>query len=66
MKSLIKVLITTVVMSLQGKPIFAQSASAVNGIYINEQDFITGKLSYVPVNRSKWQLNTFIGGHLSK
>jgi hypothetical protein len=62
MKNSIKVLIAVIVISIQGIQLHAQNTKSTTGIYLTEQDYKTGKLSYVLNENDKLQLNEFLGG----
>jgi hypothetical protein len=62
MKNSIKVLIAVIVISIQGIQLHAQNTKSNTGIYLTEQDYKTGKLSYVLNENDKLQLNEFLGG----
>ncbi|NHA05084.1 hypothetical protein G7092_14845 [Mucilaginibacter sp. HC2] len=62
MKTSIKVLIVVMVICIQGVRSQAQSTKNVNGIYLNEQDYKSGKLSYALDKNDKLQLNGFLNG----
>lgn len=62
MKTSIKVLIVMMVICIQGVRSQAQSTKNVNGIYLNEQDYKSGKLSYAMDKNDKLQLNGFLNG----
>ncbi|MDN5285297.1 MAG: hypothetical protein JWR38_1571 [Mucilaginibacter sp.] len=62
MKNSIKMLIAMMVISIQGIRLHAQNTKTTTGIYLTEQDFKTGKLSYILSANDKLQLNGFLGG----
>ena len=62
MKTSIKVLIVVMMICIQGIRSQAQSAKNTNGIYLNEQDYKSGKLSYALDKNDKLQLNGFLNG----
>ncbi|GAA3982544.1 hypothetical protein [Mucilaginibacter dorajii] len=62
MKNSIKVLIAAMVICVQGTRLQAQSTNKTTGIYITEQDFKTGKLSYTLGAGDKLLLNEFLNG----
>ncbi|WP_183560410.1 hypothetical protein [Mucilaginibacter sp. SP1R1] len=66
MKTSIKMLLTILVISMLGVRLHAQTKATVTGIYLTEQDFKAGKLSYVLNEGDKLQLNGFLNGkHVS-
>jgi hypothetical protein len=62
MKNSIKVLIAAMVICVQGTRLQAQTTNKTTGIYITEQDFKTGKLSYTLGAGDKLLLNEFLSG----
>ncbi len=62
MKNSIKVLIAAMVICVQGTRLQAQTTNKTTGIYITEQDFKTGKLSYTLGAGDKLLLNDFLSG----
>ena len=51
-----------IVICIQGISLHAQNTKTTAGIYLTEQDYKTGKLSYVLNENSKLRLNDFLGG----
>jgi len=62
MKTSIKVLIVVMMICIQDIRLQAQSTKNATGIYLNEQDYKSGKLSYVLDKNDKLQLNGFLNG----
>lgn len=62
MNNSIKVLIAAMVICVQGTGLQAQTTNKTTGIYITEQDFKTGKLSYTLGAGDKLLLNEFLNG----
>jgi len=60
MKTSIKVLIVAMMICIQGIRSQAQGTKNAAGIYLNEQDYRSGKLSYVLDKNDKLQLNGFL------
>ncbi|MGF7037822.1 hypothetical protein [Mucilaginibacter lappiensis] len=66
MKNSIKVLIAVIVIGIQSIRLHAQNSKNTTGIYLTEQDYKAGRLSYVLNENDKLQLNEFLGGkHIS-
>jgi hypothetical protein len=62
MKNSIKVLVTTMTIVMSGIGLMAQNTNGNSGIYLNEQDYKAGKLSYVLSNKDKMLVSGFLGG----
>jgi hypothetical protein len=62
MKNSINVLIAAMVICVQGTWLQAQTTNKTTGIYITEQDFKTGKLSYTLGAGDKLLLHEFLNG----
>ncbi|WP_184549507.1 hypothetical protein [Mucilaginibacter sp. FT3.2] len=62
MKNSIKMLIAIVAVSLQISTLQAQSKINNTGVYLTEQDYKAGKLSYVLAAGDKMHLNDFLDG----
>ncbi|QEC78730.1 hypothetical protein [Mucilaginibacter ginsenosidivorax] len=66
MKNSIKMLIAFVVISLQISTLYAYDKTNNTGVYLTEQDYKAGKLSYILSNGDSMHLNDFLGGnHIS-
>ncbi|HEY9197408.1 MAG TPA: hypothetical protein VIM77_14130 [Mucilaginibacter sp.] len=66
MKNSIKMIIVVMVIGIQANRLMAQNTNAKAGIYLTDQDYKAGKLSYVPDAGKKLKLNDFFGGsHIS-
>jgi hypothetical protein len=62
MKTSIQVLIVMMMVCIQGIRSQAQGTKSATGIYLNEQDYKSGKLSYALDENDKLQLNGFLNG----
>jgi hypothetical protein len=62
MKTSIKVLVVVMMICIQGIRLQAQGTKSAIGIYLNEQDYKSGKLSYALDKNDKLQLNEFLNG----
>ena len=62
MKTSIKVLIVMMMICIQGIRSQAQDTKSATGIYLNEQDYKSGKLSLALDKNDKLQLNEFLNG----
>jgi hypothetical protein len=62
MKNSIKALITIMIMVMPGINLMAQNTKGNSGIYLNEQDYQAGKLSYALSNNDKMRVNGFLDG----
>lgn len=62
MKTSIKVLVVAMMICIQGIRSQAQGTKRATGIYLNEQDYKAGKLSYALDKNDKLQLNGFLNG----
>lgn len=62
MKNSIKMLVAIMVFSVQVNMLYAQSKMNSTGIYLTEEDYKTGKLSYVLGTDDKMRLNGFLEG----
>jgi len=66
MKNSIKMIIITMMISIQANRLVAQNTNANAGIYLTVQDYKAGRLSYVPEAGEKLKLHEFLGGnHIS-
>ncbi|MET3498713.1 hypothetical protein ABIC45_000304 [Mucilaginibacter rubeus] len=66
MKNSIKMIIITMMISIQATRLMAQNTNANAGIYLTVQDYKAGRLSYVPEAGEKLKLHEFLGGnHIS-
>ncbi|MGN8071122.1 hypothetical protein [Mucilaginibacter sp. 22184] len=62
MKTSIKVLVVMMMIGIQGMRSQAQGTKSTTGIYLNEQDYKAGRLSYALDKNDKLQLNEFLNG----
>jgi hypothetical protein len=66
MKNSIKMIIITMMISIQANRLVAQNTNANAGIYLTVQDYKACRLSYVPEAGEKLKINDFFGGkHIS-
>ena len=62
MKNSIKMIIITMMISIQANRLVAQNESGKAGIYLTAQDYKADKLSYIPEAGTKLKLHEFLGG----
>ena len=62
MKNSIKMIIVTMMISIQANRLGAQNESGKAGIYLTAQDYKADKLSYIPEAGTKLKLHEFLGG----